>query len=72
MNRAVTIAAVIVVAAIATYNLACFQIGEWQQGVVLQFGKPVKTVTEAGLNFKTPFVPQFQYFALVTEMSVHV
>jgi membrane protease subunit HflC len=62
MNRAVTIVTAFVVAAIATYNLACFQVGEWQQGVVLQFGKPIKTVIEPGLNFKMPFVQNVVYF----------
>lgn len=62
MNRAVTIATAFVVAAIATYNLACFQVGEWQQGVVLQFGKPIKTIIEPGLNFKMPFIQNVVYF----------
>jgi len=45
-----------VIAVVTAYSVACFQMGEWEQGVVLQFGRPVKTVTEPGLYFKKPFV----------------
>ena len=50
------VAIALVVAIVATYSLACFQIGEWEQGVVLQFGRPVRTVLEPGLHFKLPMV----------------
>jgi membrane protease subunit HflC len=40
----------------AFYSLACFKVGEWEQAVVLQFGRPVQTAAEAGLYFKLPFV----------------
>lgn len=46
----------LVIAAASLYSLACFQVGEWEQAVVLQFGRPVKTAVEPGLYFKTPFV----------------
>jgi membrane protease subunit HflC len=52
----------VVVAVVVAYNLACFQVGEWQQGVVLQFGRPVRTVTEPGLYFKMPLVQNVVYF----------
>ncbi len=44
------------------WRLACFTVGEWQQAVVLQFGKPVRTVTQPGLYFKTPFAQNVVYF----------
>jgi membrane protease subunit HflC len=62
VNRIVTLITAIAVAVVATYVLACFQIGEWQQGVVLQFGKPVRTVVDPGLNFKMPFIQNVVYF----------
>jgi membrane protease subunit HflC len=36
--------------------------GEWQQGIVLQFGRPVRSILEPGLNFKIPFVQNIIYF----------
>jgi len=62
MNRLVSLFTALVVACVATYMLACFQIGEWQQGVLLQFGRPVRTVLEPGLNFKMPFIQNVVYF----------
>ncbi len=50
------------VAFVAVYATATFQVGEWQQAVVLQFGRPVRTVTEPGLHFKKPFVQNVVYF----------
>jgi modulator of FtsH protease HflC len=35
---------------------SAFTIGEWEQGIVLQFGKPERTIREPGLYFKYPFV----------------
>jgi modulator of FtsH protease HflC len=35
---------------------SAFVIGEWEQGIVLQFGKPVRTIREPGLYFKYPFM----------------
>ena len=31
-------------------------VSEWQQGLVFQFGDPVRVVREPGLYFKTPLV----------------
>ncbi|MBN2375881.1 MAG: protease modulator HflC [Sedimentisphaerales bacterium] len=33
-----------------------YVVQEGQQAVITQFGKPVREVTKAGLNFKTPFI----------------
>ena len=35
-------------------NLVAFTVGEWEQGVVTQFGKPVRGVKSPGLYFKLP------------------
>ncbi len=47
---------------IAAYATVTFQVGEWQQAVVLQFGRPVRTVTEPGLHFKKPLLQNVVYF----------
>ncbi|MGO9121920.1 MAG: protease modulator HflC [Desulfomonilaceae bacterium] len=48
------IVAVIVVALFLLQS--AFTIGEWEQGIILEFGKPVRTIREPGLYFKYPFV----------------
>jgi len=35
-------------------NMVAFTVGEWEQGVVTQFGKPVRVVKSPGLYFKLP------------------
>ena len=46
---------VIIVLAIITY-LSLFTVKEINQAIVLQFGNPKKVITEAGLQWKIPFV----------------
>jgi len=48
------IVAVIVVAFLLLQS--AFTIGEWEQGIILEFGKPVRTIRAPGLYFKYPFV----------------
>lgn len=43
-----------IVVALFGLNLVAFTIGEWEQGVVTQFGEPVRVVREPGLYFKLP------------------
>lgn len=50
------------VVVVAAYSLSCFQVSEATQAVVLQFGKPVKTIRDPGLYFKLPFVQNVVYF----------
>jgi len=50
------------VVVLAAYSLSCFQVSEATQAVVLQFGKPVKTIRDPGLYFKLPFVQNVVYF----------
>ena len=49
---------IVVAVIIAAFLLlqSAFTIGEWEQGIVLQFGKPERTIREPGLYFKYPFV----------------
>ena len=35
---------------------AFYTVGEYEQVVITQFGRPVKAVTDAGLHFKIPFI----------------
>ncbi len=39
-----------------------FIVNQTEQALILQFGKPVRVVKDAGLNFKTPFVQNVEYF----------
>jgi membrane protease subunit HflC len=62
MNRnvATILAIILAVLGIIGYN-SVFSVHETQQALVLQFGNPVKTVQDSGLNFKTPFVQDVQF-----------
>jgi membrane protease subunit HflC len=54
---------VIIIAAAVTIWDGFFILPEGQQAVITQFGAPVGTsLTEAGLQFKTPFIQQVQFF----------
>lgn len=37
-------------------------VDQTQQALILRFGKPIRTVTQAGLNFKMPFVDNVEIF----------
>jgi|CXWL01.1.fsa_nt_gi membrane protease subunit HflC len=41
---------------------SAFIVNQTEQALVLEFGKPVRVVKDAGLNFKTPFVQNVEYF----------
>jgi membrane protease subunit HflC len=56
MNRISGILATLLVLVSIGYNSLTYRVGEWETAVVLQFGKPVATVYDPGLHFKTPFV----------------
>ncbi len=51
-----------VVAIIIIVSSAFYVVDIRLQAVVIQFGKPVKVVTEPGLNVKTPFIQKVKYF----------
>ncbi len=60
MKKAFWIILVLVVL-IAFFNSA-YTVNEVNQAVITQFGKPVGTVQEAGLHFKTPFIQKIKFF----------
>ncbi len=62
MNRLAGLLIALLALAGVGYGLACFQVTEWQQAVVLQFGKPIRTVSEPGIYFKTPLVQNVMFF----------
>ena len=59
-SLATIIAVLLVILGILGYS-SVFSVHETQQALVLQFGNPIKTVQDSGLNFKTPFVQNVQY-----------
>lgn len=41
------------------FRLSAYQVSEWEQAIVTQFGRPVgEPVTQAGLHFKIPFIQE--------------
>ncbi|MFP6771889.1 MAG: protease modulator HflC [Alphaproteobacteria bacterium] len=62
MNRniATILAIVLVVLGVIGYG-SIFTVHETRQALVLQFGNPVKTVRDSGLNFKIPFVQNVEF-----------
>ena len=59
-NVATILAIILVALGVVGYG-SVFSVHETQQALVLQFGNPVKTVQESGLNFKTPFVQNVEF-----------
>jgi len=59
-SLATIIAVLLVILGILGYS-SVFSVHETQQALVLQFGNPIKTVQDSGLNFKTPFVQNVQF-----------
>ena len=39
-----------------------FVVSQNEQALVLQFGKPIRVIKEPGLNFKTPFLQNVEYY----------
>jgi len=60
-NRLIIIVTVII-AAVVILSQAFFTVDQTEYALVVELGKPVKAVTEPGLNFKTPFVQTVLYF----------
>ncbi len=62
-NKKTVILIVIIGLAVILISQSTYIVNEKQQVVITQFGKPVgEAVTEAGLNFKTPFVQKANFF----------
>src|SRR3990170_569593 len=60
-KRTITII-VIVAVALIVLSQAFYTVDHTQSALVVQLGKPVKVVTEPGLNLKTPFIQTVLYF----------
>jgi len=60
MKKSVVLLVVLAVAAIVAASSA-FTVQEGQQALVLRFGKIVRTVSVAGLYFRTPFAEDIQF-----------
>jgi len=61
MRRAVTL--VVALVALVTLSSATYVVSEWEQAIVVQFGKPVgDPVTEPGLHFKVPLIQKVYFF----------
>ncbi len=54
--------AVVAVAAFFILSSALFTVHQTQQALVMQFGNPVRVITEPGLHMKVPFIQQVEYF----------
>ena len=50
-----------VLAIVVLVKASFYTVTEGKQVIITQFGKPVKAVTDAGLNFKKPFVHEIRY-----------
>ncbi len=60
--KALHITATLFAAALFILFNSAFIVNQTEQALILQFGKPVRVIKEAGLNFKTPFVQNVEYF----------
>lgn len=58
MKSASIIAIIIIVAFLIIVSQAFLQIDQTESALIVQLGKPVKVITEAGLHFKKPFLQQ--------------
>ena len=47
---------ILLVVGVVLWNSAFFVVNQWEQAIVIQLGKPVRTVTDPGLNFKIPII----------------
>jgi len=59
-SLATILAIILVILGIIGFG-SVFSVHETQQALVLQFGNPIRTVRDSGLNFKMPFVQNVQY-----------
>ena len=55
----IAIAGVVIIMVILS---SLFQVDQRQQALVLQLGKPVRVITEPGLNYKIPLLQQVMFF----------
>jgi membrane protease subunit HflC len=63
MNRSALISIVVAGIAILLFlTQSLFTIGEWEQGLILEFGAHVRTIEKPGLHFKYPFIQDLLVF----------
>ncbi len=60
--KRVILALVLILPLIIITQLICFVVDVQETAVVTQFGRPIKTIKEAGLYFKIPFVQRVNKF----------
>ncbi|HER23942.1 MAG TPA: protease modulator HflC [Candidatus Atribacteria bacterium] len=57
-----TILIIILVVLLFLANLSLFIVDETKQAIVLQFGKPIRAIKDAGLHWKLPFIQNVVFF----------
>lgn len=57
-----TLLIVLIVAILILANMSLFIVDETKQAIVLQFGKPIRSIKDAGLNWKLPFIQNVIFF----------
>jgi membrane protease subunit HflC len=62
MSPKIIIAVVLVIVIVIALAASLFTVDEKEQAIIMQLGKYVRTVTEAGLRFKVPFVQSVHKF----------
>lgn len=60
MKRSILV--ILILAVVITLSSATFTLDQTEQAVIVQFGRPVKSYTDPGLHFKTPFVQNVRIF----------
>ncbi len=60
MKRSILV--ILILAVVITLSSATFILDQTEQAVIVQLGRPVKSYTEPGLHFKTPFVQNARIF----------
>jgi len=62
MNRKIVVAIVLVIVIVIVLSGSVFTVDETEQAIVTRLGKYVRTVSEPGLGFKTPFLEKVHKF----------
>jgi modulator of FtsH protease HflC len=62
MSRSLTLSLVVFALAAFVAYLTLFTVGQTQQALVLEFGKPKRVISEPGLQYKIPFIQNVEFF----------
>jgi membrane protease subunit HflC len=60
--RFLSVGVVFLLVGLVVLSASVFVVDQTEQALILEFGKPVRAVQSAGLNFKTPFVQNVEFF----------